>query len=427
MNLAVANTNRSRHLTQSVPSENQGPGKPSLLTTEDYENEAPHQSAFDAFGREADGASSFVTGRARVMQRLAKMPKSMPVEALSDLEKISDSQDPGGACNIFPRIPRLERLVGRQQCGVFGCGQTSHGVHELAFFRGSPGLERREIVGRRPSSFLLSRSWRRIGEMTAPGGSLERSGRGDVQDGWCAGGMSEASLPPGKMLSLRPSSFLAPTEGGVRIWVILLFPQTSTARSKTGEADDTISLDSKRCLWKGPVFERLQRRQPQDKLLLNLNYAEYMLLFRRAAANLQVDVVPCQGRHSGASVDRAAKLRTLVSIQKRGRWTSAKSVRHYEKSGRVNKSWSELAPLVQAQQPPALGFASWPCLTDTASTASSFVIDLFTASTDLQRLLLDKVLHSAKLNSILSEMTTQFFRREFNRFCASWHVVRFSP
>ena len=31
--------------------------------------------------------------------------------------------------------------------------------------------------------------------------------------------------------------------------------------NKTGEADDTISLDSKRCLWVGPVFERLQRRR----------------------------------------------------------------------------------------------------------------------------------------------------------------------
>ena len=35
------------------------------------------------------------------------------------------------------------------------------------------------------------------------------------------------------------------------------------------------------------------------------------------------------------------------------------------------------------QHPPALGFASWPGVTDTASTASSSVIDLFTASTDL--------------------------------------------
>ena len=49
------------------------------------------------------------------------------------------------------------------------------------------------------------------------------------------------------------------------------------------------------------------RRQPQDKVFLNLNYAEYLLLLRRAAANLQVDMVPYQGRDSGASVDSAQK------------------------------------------------------------------------------------------------------------------------
>ena len=56
---------------------------------------------------------------------------------------------------------------------------------------------------------------------------------------------------------LRPSSFLAPSEGGVRSWVILLFHQAGTERSKTGGADDTITLDSSRCLWMGPVFERV--------------------------------------------------------------------------------------------------------------------------------------------------------------------------
>ena len=34
--------------------------------------------------------------------------------------------------------------------------------------------------------------------------------------------MFEAYLRPGEVLSLKPSSFLAPTEGGVRSWVILL-------------------------------------------------------------------------------------------------------------------------------------------------------------------------------------------------------------
>ena len=127
VNLAVANTKRSGHLTESLSSETsfpkpsvpwqkkqrtlrapswletraKGPRRPNLLTIDDFENQAPPQSAFDAFGlgrREADGASSFVsssdeekesTGRARVLQRrgrarvreLAKMAKSMPVEA----------------------------------------------------------------------------------------------------------------------------------------------------------------------------------------------------------------------------------------------------------------------------------------------------------------------------------------------------------
>ena len=57
------------------------PKRLNLLTIEDYETQAPPQSAFDAFGlggREADEASSFVSssdqdkesaGRARVLQR----------------------------------------------------------------------------------------------------------------------------------------------------------------------------------------------------------------------------------------------------------------------------------------------------------------------------------------------------------------------
>ena len=49
----------------------------------------------------------------------------------------------------FLVVLRFNRERSCEQCGGFGSGQTSHGVHELAFFRGPPGLERREIVGRR--------------------------------------------------------------------------------------------------------------------------------------------------------------------------------------------------------------------------------------------------------------------------------------
>ena len=127
VNLAVANTKCSRHLTESLSSETsfptpsvpwqkrlrslcapswletrtKVPKRPNLITIEVFENEAPPQSAFGAFGlggREGDRASSFVSssdeekesaGRARVLQRcgrarvreLVKMAERMPEEA----------------------------------------------------------------------------------------------------------------------------------------------------------------------------------------------------------------------------------------------------------------------------------------------------------------------------------------------------------
>ena len=74
------------------------------------------------------------------------------------------------------------------------------------------------------------------------------------------------------------------------------------------------------------------------------------------------------------------------------------------------------------QQPPALGIASWSRLTDTASTAPFVVIDLFSAHTDLQRFFLNRRYTVRKTQSFFL-MTTQFFRREFKIFCASWQVV----
>ena len=197
--------------------------------------------------------------------------------------------------------------------------------------------------------------------------------------------MFEASLCPQEMLSLRSSSFLAPTEGGVRSWVILLILKTGTARSTTGEANDTISLDSKRCLWMEPVLYRLQRRKPQDNPLLNLNFAEFLLLFSRAGANTwiwyHIKAATLELRWTGPKTKR-------WSPQQRGRWKSAKSVRRYEKkrtcSPKMVRARSISPSTLRAlQQPSAIGFASWPCLTDTASTASSFVIHLFKTWRDM--------------------------------------------
>ena len=151
-----------------------------------------------------------------------------------------------------------------------------------------------------------------------------------------------------------------------------------------------------------------------------------MLLCRRAAANLQVDTVPYQGRHSRASVERAESLRTLESVQE----TRVMEISQVCAPLREKRTCQSKLVRVRSigpgtlralQQPPALGIASWSRLSDTASIAQSFVIDLFCANTDLQQFFLNGGVQCAKLEPFSDDNT--IFRREFKRFCASWHVV----
>ncbi|CAK0895503.1 unnamed protein product, partial [Prorocentrum cordatum] len=154
--------------------------------------------------------------------------------------------------------------------------------------------------------------------------------------------MVECCLRPGEMPGLAPRSFLPPAPSGVTSWVLLLFPQEGNLRSKTGESDDSIPLDSRRFVWMDSVCRVLSRRRGSDRLL-GWTYREYVSVFRRACARLGWAVVPCQGRRAGASADRAEGLRTQEQVMKRGRWQALRSVRRYEKAGRVNQAWNELS------------------------------------------------------------------------------------
>ena len=215
-----------------------------------------------------------ITGRARIMQR----------------------HDAGSVRHIRAQILRLERVVGGQQCGEALEVDRLH----MEFMK---GLERREAPGKCPlflSNLLAAgreptgpefpgsrRMERKRHQVSQDARSQRRSG---VRWSWrCAESVmcsrrcspwscSRQISDKEKCRDSNHRVFFAPTEG--------CFIPSNRARSKTGEAHDTISLDSKRCLWMEPVFERLQRQQPQDKPLLNLNYAEYLVLLRRAAANL---------------------------------------------------------------------------------------------------------------------------------------------
>ena len=61
-----------------------------------------------------------------------------------------------------------------------------------------------------------------------------------------------------------------------------------------------------------------------------------------------LEMVPYLMRHSGASIDRATDVRDQVETTKRGRWAAARSVRRYEKRGRLNETWRTLSTAQQA-------------------------------------------------------------------------------
>ncbi|CAK0861934.1 unnamed protein product [Prorocentrum cordatum] len=159
--------------------------------------------------------------------------------------------------------------------------------------------------------------------------------------------MVECYLRPGEMLGLTSNSFLPPCSHAVDNWVLLLFPESGTARSKTGSSDDSIPIDSGRMAWMHHIYRALRDRGSSQPLL-GLTYPQFLALFRRAAHNIGVDAVPYQGRHSGASLDRASNRRTQEEVQKRGRWATLTSVKRYEKAGRLNESWEGLSELTKS-------------------------------------------------------------------------------
>ena len=121
-------------------------------------------------------------------------------------DRVSDSRDAGSVRFIRPRGLPLEQLVGGQQMWTL---EVDRLLMEFMNLQSKDG-KAPPSFSRRP----LPAVWSALAVTCAE--TVEC-----LQRPWsCA---REAHLRPWEMQSLKPSSFLAPKEGGVRSWVILLF------------------------------------------------------------------------------------------------------------------------------------------------------------------------------------------------------------
>lgn len=152
---------------------------------------------------------------------------------------------------------------------------------------------------------------------------------------------------PSELLRCRVFSLVKPSATITEHWCLLLNPEEQQIQSKVGDYDDSVALDSSYLRsWAPKMFKELSNRAP-DLPLWNFNYSQYFKMFSQVTESMGLDMTPYQMRHSGPSIDRSRNSRSLLEVQKRGRWRSHKSVARYEKSARLAATFQTLPPPLQ--------------------------------------------------------------------------------
>jgi len=155
-------------------------------------------------------------------------------------------------------------------------------------------------------------------------------------------------LRPGQLIPLLKKNLVPPATRVTEFWTVLANAIETGTVSKTGDTDVSIQLDSRWLRWANPLWAALAAGNPSDRVF-TFSYPQMYTVFRKVVKFLgRPDTVPYQTRHSGPSIDVAASERSLAETQKRGQWKSIKSVRRYEKSGRLAAMSHRLSCDVQA-------------------------------------------------------------------------------
>ena len=158
-------------------------------------------------------------------------------------------------------------------------------------------------------------------------------------------------LRPGEALRLKAADFIGRSHNpqGYRHAILVLAPFERGESSKAGIYDEVSILDDERASFLPQLLEdHVRERLRQDGETANMwtfSAKEFLTSWRKAVKALSVDdcaISPYQNRH-GASRDHLLKLRTVASIQRRGRWAVDSSARIYDKPGRLQQMVSRHA------------------------------------------------------------------------------------
>ena len=151
-------------------------------------------------------------------------------------------------------------------------------------------------------------------------------------------------IRPSECLGLSCRNVGYPAGGRYDAWSLVLAPFELGASTKTGSYDDSVLIaDRPDRKWLKEAMKFYMKLVDRN-LFEHLSLERYEQWFKAAARTLHYKtqcVMPHILRHSGASNDAFHKRRTLLEIQKRGRWQAKKSVARYEKHALLLKRWEQ--------------------------------------------------------------------------------------
>jgi hypothetical protein len=132
---------------------------------------------------------------------------------------------------------------------------------------------------------------------------------------------------------------------------LIICPLERSVSTKTNTFDEAVMLDDARAPWLGPALLRYKRYRSEAlrarrltpaevaaEPLWDFTPAQLLRAFQEAASQagllwLCETLYVC--RHGGASRDVLSRARSLLEVQRRGRWGHMDSVKHYEKHARL--------------------------------------------------------------------------------------------
>lgn len=146
----------------------------------------------------------------------------------------------------------------------------------------------------------------------------------------------------GELIDLRAESIIAarPQLGAEYRYVtlpLLFFPQEEGSPSKTHQFDDSVVLD--------PLSRRMAQQVAPGEALVKMPAEKFRNFVAAAVAMVGLaawQVTPYLRRQAGPSQRHLSRDCTMPVITRRGRWSSERSVRRYEKSSQVNARFAKL-------------------------------------------------------------------------------------